>query len=99
MVPFWDMLNHVSPERASVSLRHDPERARLEMVAVRPVAKGEEVFNSYGPLGNGELLRRYGFVEKARADSQATPHRALSHSAVAAAQCPLVRFTCASKNP
>lgn len=66
MVPFWDMLNHVSPERATVALRHDPERARLEMVTVRRAAAGEEVFNTYGPLGNGELLRRYGFVEAVR---------------------------------
>lgn len=78
MVPFWDMLNHVSPEGASVALRHDPERARLEMVAVRAVRAGEEVFNTYGPLGNAELLRRYGFVEKVRAAT--APGGVSSHS-------------------
>ena len=66
MVPFWDMLNHAAPALASVALRHDAARGRLEMVSVRRCAAGSEVFNTYGPLGNAELLRRYGFVTKAR---------------------------------
>ncbi|CEF98036.1 SET domain [Ostreococcus tauri] len=61
MVPFWDMLNHAPPCAASVRLNHDPKRG-LQMITVREVKKGEEVFNTYGPLRNAELLRRYGFV-------------------------------------
>ena len=61
MVPFWDMLNHAPPCSASVRLNHDPERG-LQMITVRAVKKGEEVFNTYGALRNAELLRRYGFV-------------------------------------
>lgn len=62
MVPFWDMLNHAPPHAASVRLNHDVESGTLQMITVKKVAKGEEVFNTYGPLRNAELLRRYGFV-------------------------------------
>lgn len=62
MVPFWDMLNHREPAEASVRLDYDEATSRLRMIAVKPVAAGEEVFNTYGALGDDELLRRYGFV-------------------------------------
>ena len=62
MVPFWDMLNHVEPESSSVRLNHDEDANTLQMIAIRPHAKGEEVFNTYGAAGDAELLRRYGFV-------------------------------------
>ncbi|KAI9193259.1 uncharacterized protein BJ171DRAFT_603962 [Polychytrium aggregatum] len=35
----------------------------LEMIVVNPCAKGDEVFNTYGDISNGELLLNYGFVE------------------------------------
>lgn len=63
LVPFFDVLNHVSPARKSVRLNHDPCKGVLQMVAIKDMAPGEECLNSYGPLGNAELLRRYGFVE------------------------------------
>jgi hypothetical protein len=62
MVPFFDALNHTHPELASVRLSHSAERGRLEMVLVRDVAAGQQVWNSYGPLGTSELVRRYGFA-------------------------------------
>ena len=62
MVPFWDMLNHAPPCDATVRLYHDEKTSTLQMITVREVKKGEEVFNTYGPLRNAELLRRYGFV-------------------------------------
>lgn len=62
MVPFWDMLNHKEPAAASVRLNHDPESGMLQMIAVRHVPAGAEVFNTYGAAGDSELLRRYGFV-------------------------------------
>ncbi len=46
MVPFWDALNHTHPEAASVRLRHDPRAGRLEMIIVRAVARGEQVYNT-----------------------------------------------------
>ena len=62
MVPFWDALNHAHPSRASVSLLHDPQAGCLNMVCTRAHAAGEQVWNSYGPLGDSELVRRYGFA-------------------------------------
>ncbi|CAN6475536.1 unnamed protein product [Victoria cruziana] len=35
----------------------------LEMIMVRDVKAGHEVFNTYGNLGNAALLHRYGFTE------------------------------------
>lgn len=36
---------------------------KIEMVSVRPVIVGEEVFNTYGSrLSNAQLLARYGFI-------------------------------------
>jgi len=62
MVPFFDSLNHAPPCEASVRLFHDEKTSTLQMITVREVNKGDEVFNTYGPLRNAELLRRYGFV-------------------------------------
>lgn len=57
MVPFWDMLNHVTG-RANVRLNHDADKNVLQMIATARIAKGDELINSYGDLSNGELLRR-----------------------------------------
>lgn len=35
----------------------------LVMKSVSPIAKGEQVYNTYGDHPNAELLRRYGYVE------------------------------------
>lgn len=42
----------------------------MTVTAIRPIATGQEILNYYGPLGNGELLRRYGYtsVHHARYD-------------------------------
>uniref|UniRef100_A0A1D1Y9Z8 Ribosomal N-lysine methyltransferase 3 n=1 Tax=Anthurium amnicola TaxID=1678845 RepID=A0A1D1Y9Z8_9ARAE len=37
--------------------------ANLEMIVVRDVEAGDEVFNTYGSMGNAALLHRYGFTE------------------------------------
>lgn len=34
----------------------------LTVSSIRKISAGEEVLNYYGPLSNGELLRRYGYV-------------------------------------
>ena len=52
--PMADMLNHV-PD-------HNAQLFEQDMRTIRPVAAGEELFNTYGPLGNADLLRRYGFT-------------------------------------
>eukprot|EP00884_Botryococcus_braunii_P011872 jgi/Botrbrau1/20686/Bobra.0058s0016.1 len=62
MVPYWDLLNHVTG-KANVRLHHHARRGTLQMIATRAICPGEEVINSYGDLSNGELLRRFGFTE------------------------------------
>jgi SET domain-containing protein 6 len=32
------------------------------MKSILPIAKGEEIFNDYGPLPSSDLLRRYGYI-------------------------------------
>lgn len=34
----------------------------LEMRSIKPILKGEEIFNDYGQLPRSDLLRRYGYV-------------------------------------
>ncbi|CAK9133198.1 unnamed protein product [Ilex paraguariensis] len=46
---------------SSSTLRDDP--TVLEMVIVKDVKAGSEVFNTYGFVGNAALLHRYGFTE------------------------------------
>ncbi|GAB2218547.1 hypothetical protein Droror1_Dr00001774 [Drosera rotundifolia] len=45
----------------------DDEPMALEMIIVKDVKAGVEVFNTYGVIGNAALLHRYGFTE---ADNQ-----------------------------
>ncbi|EXC30814.1 hypothetical protein L484_027993 [Morus notabilis] len=40
---------------------HEP--AALEMIMIKDVKVGAEVYNTYGSLGNAALLHRYGFTE------------------------------------
>ncbi|OVA20950.1 SET domain [Macleaya cordata] len=39
------------------------EPTALEMIVVKGVKAGDEVFNTYGTMGNAALLHRYGFTE------------------------------------
>jgi N-lysine methyltransferase SETD6 len=32
------------------------------MKSIKPIARGEEIFNDYGPLPRSDLLRRYGYI-------------------------------------
>ncbi|KAK8716400.1 hypothetical protein V6N13_043709 [Hibiscus sabdariffa] len=51
---------HSDSDYSSVS-GEDP--MMLQMIMVREVKSGDEVFNTYGSLGNAALLHRYGFTE------------------------------------
>ena len=62
LVPVFDLLNHVTGA-VNVRLNHDDSHGVLQMLATRDIAAGEELINCFGELSNGELLRRYGFVE------------------------------------
>lgn len=68
MVPMADMLNHVSNHNANLEFRPDS----LKMICVRPIRKGEEVFNTYGQMPNWQLLHMYGFTEPFPANSNDT---------------------------
>lgn len=58
MVPMADMLN--ADAEFNVHLSHGEDS--LTMTSLREIKAGEEVLNYYGPLPNGELLRRYGYI-------------------------------------
>ncbi|KAI1435971.1 SET domain-containing protein [Xylaria sp. CBS 124048] len=58
MVPMADILNADAEFNAHVNHEEDS----LVVTAIRPIAAGQEILNYYGPLGNGELLRRYGYT-------------------------------------
>ncbi|XP_062276082.1 N-lysine methyltransferase setd6 [Scomber scombrus] len=68
MVPMADMLNHVSNHNANLEFTPDS----LKMVCVRPIRKGEEVFNTYGQMANWQLLHMYGFTEPYPSNSNDT---------------------------
>jgi len=34
----------------------------MYMIALKPISKGEEIFNDYGQLPRSDLLRRYGYI-------------------------------------
>ncbi|KAA8572868.1 hypothetical protein EYC84_003436 [Monilinia fructicola] len=38
------------------------DNEELEMRAIKPIPKGDEIFNDYGQLPRSDLLRRYGYV-------------------------------------
>ncbi|KAL1341888.1 hypothetical protein HN51_028436 [Arachis hypogaea] len=42
----------------------DDDPSMLEMIVVKDVSSGAEVFNTYGLMGNAALLHRYGFTEQ-----------------------------------
>ncbi|KAK3742989.1 hypothetical protein QZH41_015617, partial [Actinostola sp. cb2023] len=60
MVPMADILNHHSNNNAHLEFAKEA----LRMVSTQSIAKGEEVFNTYGQLANCHLLQSYGFVEQ-----------------------------------
>lgn len=49
------------------------------MVCVRPILKGEEVFNTYGQMANWQLLHMYGFTEAYPSNSNDTADIPLSN--------------------
>ena len=60
LVPMADILNHVAKNNAHL----DFGESELKMVSTQAIAKGEEVFNTYGQLANFHLLHMYGFAEE-----------------------------------
>lgn len=48
--------------RLHIAIIDDDEHDCLHIVAASALHKGKEVFNTYGELGNSELVKKYGFV-------------------------------------
>ncbi|CAN8096218.1 unnamed protein product [Discula destructiva] len=61
MVPLADLLNADADFNAHIE--HTPHA--LTATTLRAIPAGAEILNYYGPLGTGELLRRYGYVTAA----------------------------------
>eukprot|EP01135_Chromosphaera_perkinsii_P007955 Nk52_evm27s1073 gene=Nk52_evmTU27s1073 len=61
MVPMADMLNHVTGQN---NARLFFEEDCLQMFSICPIKKGEQIFNTYGDLGNASLLENFGFVDE-----------------------------------
>ncbi|EIN11537.1 SET domain-containing protein [Punctularia strigosozonata HHB-11173 SS5] len=60
MVPMADMLNaRYGSENAKLFY----ESRDLRMVTTKPIASGEQIWNTYGDPPNSDLLRRYGHVD------------------------------------
>ncbi|CEP20226.1 RMS1 [Cyberlindnera jadinii] len=60
LVALADTLN-ADTNQVNANLFYEPDF--LTMKAVKPIAKGEQIYNTYGDHPNSELLRRYGYVE------------------------------------
>lgn len=61
MVPMADMLNHRTGFN-NARLFHEPEA--LQMRAIKDIKAQDQIYNTYGDLCNGDLLRKYGFVDE-----------------------------------
>jgi len=69
LVPIADLFNHrTGGHHVILRLVDDPrgadENKTLHAVVVASAKKGEEVFNTYGTLGNAVLLNSYGFTQR-----------------------------------
>ncbi len=59
MIPLADMLN-ADADRNNARLFYEDDR--VVMKTIKPVQKGDELFNDYGPLPRADVLRRYGYI-------------------------------------
>lgn len=49
------------PLRLHIAIIDDTENDSLKIIAASPIERGKEIFNTYGELGNAELVKKYGF--------------------------------------
>lgn len=61
LVPVADLFNHSSTNN---NARLFYAKDFLEMVSIKDIAEGEQIFNTFGKLSNSQLLLKYGFIEK-----------------------------------
>lgn len=60
MVPLADTLN-ADTKKHNASLMYTSKV--LVMKSIKPINKGQQIYNTYSDHPNGEILRRYGYVE------------------------------------
>lgn len=60
IVPLADILNHKTGHN---NARLFMEKDRLQMVCVKDIPSGEQIYNTYGDIGNSELLFKYGYLD------------------------------------
>ena len=61
MIPLADILNHHSTKNNAKLVFGDE---CVEVIAIKKISKGEEILNTFGKLGNAELLQTYGYADK-----------------------------------
>ncbi|EEB08095.1 lysine methyltransferase [Schizosaccharomyces japonicus yFS275] len=60
LIPLVDSLNH-KPRCPIIWNKVTKESHAVQLVSVKPISSGGQVYNNYGPKGNEELLMGYGF--------------------------------------
>mmetsp|Transcript_3718 Transcript_3718/g.5072 ORF Transcript_3718/g.5072 Transcript_3718/m.5072 type:complete len:603 (+) Transcript_3718:247-2055(+) len=60
LVPYADMLNHITDKQTD--WQYDDKRKGYTMITNRAVARGEQIFDSYGRKCNGRYFVNYGFT-------------------------------------
>ena len=62
LLPFVDLFNH-NPAQSCTTLKRNDEHGGFYMIAERDIAKGTQVFHSYGnALTSAQVLQTFGFV-------------------------------------
>lgn len=61
MIPLADILNHHSTKNNAKLVFGDEN---VEVIAIKDINKGDEILNTFGKLGNAELLQTYGYADK-----------------------------------
>jgi hypothetical protein len=69
LAPAIDLINHHAQSQAVTSeAGYNHFRERFQVTTLRPVSTGSQLFNSYGPRSNDDLLLRYSFVAASNPD-------------------------------
>ena len=66
LIPLADMLNHQRPRQTS--WQFDSTRRAFRIIALQPIAAGQQVFDSYGKKCNSRFLLNYGFTVEHNTD-------------------------------
>lgn len=76
LVPYADLLNHKRPR--DTRWAYEDARGGFVITALRPIAKGEQVFDSYGSKCNHRFFVNYGFALLDNPDNETVLYAAVS---------------------